>query len=394
MKLLFIKDQLNLPLRAGADLHTLHLIRALLAGGHDVRLLELRRDPNEAPVVLSSEIPLVSVSRQSTFPALRLGRLERRFTSYWGIETGHFAAVHNATQSDWDAVIVVGLHLLPVVKVANSPRRIWYPADDPILYEWSLLFGNSPQPAARLYRMFLLALYTRVFRRYTDLAWGVTPADCQALNRLSGIRPTALLPNGVDTTFFSSPVQNRIEASQPSCVFWGRLDFEPNIDAVQWFWKLVWQPLHAGNPHSRWKIVGMNPVPAIREIADQPGIELHENLPDIREQITSSHVAVFPFVSGRGIKNKVLEAAALGMPTICTPLACNGLTRDPPPPVVVSKTPQDWKCQIEQLWASPARRETLGIQSRNWVVSTHSWEHTAKCAVESLKGLSMAPTGL
>ena len=41
-------------------------------------------------------------------------------------------------------------------------------------------------------------------------------------------------------------------------------------------------------------------------------MELHPDLPDIRSEVARRQVVVLPFVSGGGIKNKFLEAAAMG----------------------------------------------------------------------------------
>ena len=51
------------------------------------------------------------------------------------------------------------------------------------------------------------------------------------------------------------------------------------------------------------------------------------DLPDLREEIAAHQVVVLPFVSGGGIKNKLLEAAAMGKAVVCTRAGLRGPAR-------------------------------------------------------------------
>ena len=68
----------------------------------------------------------------------------------------------------------------------------------------------------------------------------------------------------------------------------------------------------------------------MKALATAPGITLEANVRDLRPVARRHAVAVLPLVSGAGIKNKLLEAAAMGLPVVCTPLATLGLRGAPP----------------------------------------------------------------
>jgi glycosyltransferase involved in cell wall biosynthesis len=79
-------------------------------------------------------------------------------------------------------------------------------------------------------------------------------------------------------------------------------------------------------------------------------------------------VVVLPFVSGGGIKNKLLEAAA----TQTAQMA-------------LAKSPAEWARGLSELWADAERRKRCGAAAREWVVEHHSWETAARTAAAGLE---------
>jgi glycosyltransferase involved in cell wall biosynthesis len=124
------------------------------------------------------------------------------------------------------------------------------------------------------------------------------------------------------------------------------------------------------------------PTPAVTELAGKDGIELTADLPDIRPAVRSNQVAVLPFVSGGGIKNKLLEAAAMGLPILCTPRVLDGLAGTPP--FTATASPSDWADRLTALWKDGAARRKQGEAARAWVVGHHTWAAAARIAARGL----------
>jgi glycosyltransferase involved in cell wall biosynthesis len=185
---------------------------------------------------------------------------------------------------------------------------------------------------------------------------------------IGGYRQVDLIPNGVDADHYQPGNEPTIPES---CVFWGRLDFGPNVDALRWFVKRIWPPIRAARPAATFHLFGFNPTEEVRELVRGPGIELHPDLPDLREEVRRRQVVVLPFMSGGGIKNKLLEAAALGMPVVCTRKALSGTRGNPP--MRVAKRPGDWLAALGELWDDAAARAATGAAARQWVIANHTW---------------------
>jgi len=137
-------------------------------------------------------------------------------------------------------------------------------------------------------------------------------------------------------------------------------------------------------PDAQFTVMGFNPSDAVRATTAAPGVTLMPDVPDLRGVARQHAVAVFPFVSGGGTKNKLLEAAALGLPIVCTPTATHGLRGETLPLTVVTE-PRATADALESLWTDPARARRLGREARDWVLREHGWDAIIRTAVGTLE---------
>src|SRR5690606_9157699 len=100
-------------------------------------------------------------------------------------------------------------------------------------------------------------------------------------------------------------------------------------------------------------IVGADPPREVAAWHGHDGVTVTANPVDIRPEIARRDVVVMPFVSGGGIKNKFLEAAAMARPIVATTRATQGLSHDPP--VVKADTADDFAAAVLSLWNEPDR---------------------------------------
>jgi glycosyltransferase involved in cell wall biosynthesis len=162
------------------------------------------------------------------------------------------------------------------------------------------------------------------------------------------------------------------------------LDFGPNVQALEWFCRHVWPRVKARVADARFTIIGMNPSIEVQALGRLPGVSLLANLEDLRPEANRSAVVVLPFVSGGGIKNKLLEAASLEKPIVCSPHACGGLRSGAPVIEHSTRQPERWAETIAALWADGSRRREMGIAARAWVLASHSWQAAARSVYSTL----------
>jgi hypothetical protein len=103
-------------------------------------------------------------------------------------------------------------------------------------------------------------------------------------------------------------------------------------------------------------------------------------LADLRDEVCRHMVAIAPMVSGLGIKNKLLEAAAMARPIVCTARATLGMRLPAVPPMVIVDHAVDWVTALLSLWSDDSKRSALGGAARSWVTTHHSWATAADLA--------------
>lgn len=384
LRLLFVKDGFAWPRASGHDVHTYHMMRALAALGHDLGLLTAAVPPPEAvaglPLSWSGTFP--PKGEPPVGPAPSFGWLQEKFRGYWGVDPNRVSAVAAAADAfAADAVVVVGLHVLPYLGAVRGRARVWYAADEWFWHHASQVQPLRPRTWGEMKQATVKGLYERAFRSITDRVWVVTEPDRRAMRWVMGARGIDVVPNGVDGDYYTPLVAEQVERS---CTFWGRLDFGPNVQALEWFCGQVWPRVRARHPDARFAVYGFAPTPAIRSLAGRDGIEIAADLPDLRTEIARQQVVVLPFVSGGGIKNKLLEAAAMGKPVVCSPTALNGLRKPDEAGFVLPRSPAEWAGGIAALWGDAGKRAAAGAAARAWVVANHSWETAARTAAAGL----------
>jgi polysaccharide biosynthesis protein PslH len=380
-RILFVKRSLAFPRVTGHDVHGFELLRALQQAGCTTALATIKPPSPQSLEQLDGRWYSLADGSEDR-PAVQLSRWQERFRSYWGVSHQTINAVAAAaTDFDASAVVGVGLDVMPYLAGVGSRKKIWYAADEWVLHHVSQIRMSRPATYGELRSAMLRGAYERAFASSMDRVWVVSHTEERAMRLLAGFKHVDVIPNGVDFDFFSRPID--IDQTPNSAVFWGRLDFVPNIQALEWFCDHVWPRLLREVPTARFTIMGFNAVAKILELARRPGIELLTDVPDIRARAAEAEVVVLPLISRGGIKNKLLEAAALSSAIVCTTRACSGL-RTLPPAVIVNQR-QEWIDAILKLWRTPAaERQAMGAANRAWAVAHHSWAAAAEDALTAL----------
>src|SRR4029079_7427356 len=111
--------------------------------------------------------------------------------------------------------------------------------------------------------------------------------------------------NGVDLEYFRPTERDR--ESGPRLVFVGVMDYQPNVDAVQWFCREILPRIRQEVSDVALTICGARPTQAVLDLGRLPGVQVTGAVPDVRPHMADAAVAVIPVRTARGIQNKVLE---------------------------------------------------------------------------------------
>jgi glycosyltransferase involved in cell wall biosynthesis len=192
--------------------------------------------------------------------------------------------------------------------------------------------------------------------------------------RLQEIVPgvnTVVVPNGVDTDFFSPA--SAVERPN-SLVFVGTMNWYPNVDAMHFFLREVWPALKQQLPAATLDIAGTNPPSSLGELArNVGGVTVHGYLPDVRPLIESSAVFICPIRDGGGTKLKILDAFAMRKCVVAHPIACEGIDVTPGRDVLLASSAEEFVAQIRSALADGERRRAVAAAARGLVEKQYSF---------------------
>jgi glycosyltransferase involved in cell wall biosynthesis len=111
---------------------------------------------------------------------------------------------------------------------------------------------------------------------------------------------------------------------QPLVLFLGSMDWEANIDGVDYFCREVWPAVRAKVPDARFRIVGRNPHARVLKLASE-SVEVTGTVPSVVEHLHEAAVFVVPLRVGGGTRLKIFEAMAAGKAVVSTTIGAEGL---------------------------------------------------------------------
>ncbi|HSD16986.1 MAG TPA: glycosyltransferase [Thermomonas sp.] len=108
-------------------------------------------------------------------------------------------------------------------------------------------------------------------------------------------------------------------------LFVGGFRHPPNVDAVLWFAHEVFPRIHAALPSVEFHCVGGDVPGDISRLAGLPGVRVHGHLADLQPLLDAARVSIAPLRYGAGVKGKVNQAMAHGLPVVATTAAVEGM---------------------------------------------------------------------
>ncbi len=140
------------------------------------------------------------------------------------------------------------------------------------------------------------------------------------------------------------------------------------------------------NPDINLLLAGSSPHKRVSQLANNKGVEVSGWLDDIRDAYATGRIFLAPMLIGTGLQNKLLEAMAMGLPCVTSPLANRSLKAIPDRDLIVGDEAESYSAAILNLLQSPTKRDELGKAGREFVQERFSWSQS----VERLEELMIA----
>lgn len=175
-------------------------------------------------------------------------------------------------------------------------------------------------------------------------------------------------PSGVD---FSDLQQHPPVPKEPIILLSGYMRDPANEDGVEWFFNHIWPHLRERHPEVKFYIVGADPSPRIKKMVSHDSrVVVTGQVKDIDPYRNRARVLVSPVRLGSGMRTKVLEAMAFGLPVVSTSLGVAGIDAQTGVNCLVADTPElflqsvDWLLSDRSLSARMARQALRLVKNK------------------------------
>ena len=170
-------------------------------------------------------------------------------------------------------------------------------------------------------------------------------------------------------------------------LFVGGFRHPPNIDAVTWFVGEVWPLLQQKQPDMMLTIVGSNMPSSIRELK-VPNVIIAGFVENMDPLLDTTRISVAPLRYGAGVKGKVNQAMACGLPVVATPVAAEGMNLQDGEDLLIADTPQAFADAVLRLYTDEALWNHLVAGGKRSIQANFS-RTRAKATLAALVGIQM-----
>lgn len=397
MKILFLTEKFPLPLDTGGNVRTFHLLCGL-AARYDVTLLStdsggVSHEDRERIASICRAVHVIKVPAESPLrDAMALSRcivsrdsfiVRRHFFHAFARKVRQLCEEEMATGKGFDVVHFNHLDTAPYCPyiparvarvldqhnvISNLVRSMLDTETNPVR-QWILKREQRVIDAAERH---LCSRMDRVL---------VCSADDERSLRGIGVKtPMQVVPNGVDLDYFSVTAPTQFAAE---LVFLGTMDYEPCERGVWYFCTEILPLLKSRLPQCRLTVVGKNPSERLLNLAREDGnVIFTGRVPDVRPLVQGAAVFIVPILSGSGTRLKILEAMAMGVPVVSTPIGAEGIDVRDGEDILLAATPQSFADAVLKLLGSAELRASLIRGGRKLVERQYGWPRIQRVLCE------------
>lgn len=381
LKILFLAHLFPLPLDSGGKIKSYYTLKAL-AAEHDVRVLTFIRSDDERAHLDELEsickVEIVELKRgilrriSDLLQAIAMGRSFIVSRDYRDQMQAEFDRITSDFQPD--VVHIDHLQMAQFVDFNSTYKTVLdhHNVESMIIKR---LAETSESLPVRMYARIewpKLQSYELDICRKASMVMTVSEED---KSTLTGLCPeldnVESVPIGADVDYFQ--YVERAEGSK-NILSIGTMYWPPNVDSMLYFTRDIYPLVKAKVPECTLTIAGQRPVESIRALASDPSVTVIGYVSDSRELSKDCGVFIVPLRSGSGVRVKILNALAMGLPVVSTSVGAEGLEVESGIHLMLADSPDDFADAVVKVLKDRELAESIGRNGRALVCEKYSWE--------------------
>jgi glycosyltransferase involved in cell wall biosynthesis len=194
-----------------------------------------------------------------------------------------------------------------------------------------------------------------------------TPPQSGNLGTKINVIPIAVDCAALHVVTNDGPSNNIISAST--------LFYPPNADGVRWFAREVFPLVRARVPNVTWTVAGPRPPQDVIKFGTQnpENVQVTGYVPDLEPFYARAALTIVPVRAGSGMRVRILEALARGVPVVTTTTGVEGIDAVSGEHLLIADNPPDFASAVVQLLENRELLERIKRNGRRLVEEKYDW---------------------
>lgn len=383
MHLLHILPRLPAPPNDGGAVYIYNMLRELYKLGHELTFVSLISNKHEQSAEMISELGTLyaedgQFKPYSVTAAIKSLVTRRPITVQHRMNTDIMQGLLQKVSQTPDAILIEGLHAARFI----DQLRAKFPDTPLVLRQVNvehLVLERNAEQAQNPFKKWFLKEQSKLLKKFeikkmsdADYVTAISHADIETYCKY--------LP---DKNFFLNTAGAHLkpessEARDPSMILAiSNWKWQPNLDGLNWFLKNIWPGIEKKHPSLQLHIAGEGLSDSFKQKFNSEQIHYLGFVDDIDSLRLKASVFVAPLLSGSGMKLKILEALAAGLPTVTTRFGAEGISMEDGYHYLHADTIIEFGLALETLIDDKGLRHSLSKNGRELIREEYTWKQKA-----------------
>lgn len=199
----------------------------------------------------------------------------------------------------------------------------------------------------------------------------VSEHDRNLMSLMTDASRISVVPTGVDLANYAAVAGEEQNDQAAQVLFLGSMDWEANIDGVDYFCREVWPAVKASVPQAKFFVVGRNPSPRVTRWASD-SVEITGRVESVLPYLRDAAVFVVPLRIGGGTRLKIYEAMAAGKAVVSTTIGAEGLDVHDGKDILLADDEKTFAKSVIELLVNHEKRKQLGAEAAG-LAARYDW---------------------
>jgi polysaccharide biosynthesis protein PslH len=219
----------------------------------------------------------------------------------------------------------------------------------------------------------LLKKYEAQLFNKMDVNFAITKVDLNIGKLMSPNANFVIAGGGVDTKEFNP--DESVLRDKFNLIHATNYNWRHNISAIKWFIDEVLSPLNQYDHRIKLNLLGKYAPDWLNKYHSNVNVLGYVN--EVQSHLNSSGIYIAPLFVGGGIRIKILEAMAMGLPVVASPISAEGIDATENDGLFITNSKNKFIEKIKYLISDDVFRINAGNSARLYILNNYTWDKNA-----------------